>query len=97
MAEAHVDLGLLLLKSGDAKEAMAELLGALLPPCEQPERTLARELADLRNNPMEDSFETAVRAQAEQKRQPALITLLNNRKKPAGPRALGLAGLAPTN
>jgi tetratricopeptide (TPR) repeat protein len=97
MAEAHVDLGLLLLKSGDAKEAMAELLGALLPPCEQPERTLARELADLRNNPMEDSFETAVRAQAEQKRQPSLITLLNNRKKPAGPRALGLAGLAPTN
>jgi len=97
MAEAHVDLGMLLLKSGDAKEAMAEFLRALLPPCEQPERTLLRELADLRNNPVEASFEEAVRAQAEQKQQPSLITVLNTRKRPARPSAIGLSGMTPNN
>ncbi len=83
MAEAHIDLGLMLLKQGQTREAQAELLRALVPPCETPERMLSRELAALSDPAFEASFEQAVRAQAEEKKQPGLITLLNNRKRPA--------------
>jgi tetratricopeptide (TPR) repeat protein len=94
MAEAHVDLGLLMLKMGQVKEALAELLQALLPPCEQPERTLVRELAGIRNQEFQSAFEQAVRAQAEERHQPQLITVLNNRKKPAAQSPTGFQGLA---
>jgi tetratricopeptide (TPR) repeat protein len=93
IAEAHVDLGLLLLQEGQAKEGEAELLRALVPPADQPERTLSRELAALRGNPIAESFEQAVRAQATQRDQPSLISLLNNRKKPQAARALGIDGI----
>ena len=85
MAEAHIDLGLLLLKQGQAREAQAELLRALLPPCEQPERMLGRELTALTDQAFTSTFEQAVRAEAEEKKLPGLITMLNNRKKPAAP------------
>lgn len=88
-AETHVDLGMLLLKSGDTRGAEDELLRALLPPCDQPERTLLRELADLRNQPIAENYAEAVRVQAEQKGQPVLIALLNDRKKP-GTKPIGL-------
>ncbi len=87
LAEAYVDLGLLLLKNGDSKQGQAELLRALAPPCEQPDRTLARELAALKDNPAEPAFEEGVRAQAEAQNRLSLITLLNNRRKPAAPPA----------
>jgi tetratricopeptide (TPR) repeat protein len=94
-SEAHTDLGMLLLKSGNAKAAQEEFLRALLPPCYQPERTLVRELGLLRDQPVEQSFEDAVRVQAAQRDQPELITILNNRKKPAAAAgAIGLPGVA---
>jgi tetratricopeptide (TPR) repeat protein len=93
MSDAHTDLAMLFLKSGHTKEAVAEFLRALLPPCEQPERTLLRELTMLRDQPIEQSFEDAVKAQAAANNQPALITMINNRKKPVAPSVAGLPGL----
>lgn len=86
LAEAHVDLGLMLIAGGDTKQGQAELLRALLPPAEQPERTLTRELASLAGNAAEPAFEQAVRAQATAQNQLSLITLLNTRATPAPPR-----------
>jgi tetratricopeptide (TPR) repeat protein len=90
MAQAYIDLGLLRLRMGQTREAQAALLKALLPPCEQPDRTLMREIAALQNDPaFESSFEQAVRSQAVERNQPVLLTVLNNRKKPeANPQPL---------
>jgi len=82
LAEAYVDLGMLLLKTGDFKGGQAELLRALVPPCEQPERILAREIVILRDSPAEAAWEQAVRAQATARNQISLIAFLNGRKKP---------------
>jgi tetratricopeptide (TPR) repeat protein len=82
LSEAHVDLGLILLRTGQAKQAQTELLRALLPPCENPERTLTRELSALRDPAVEQAYEQAVRAQAEEKKQYSLIAILNSRGRP---------------
>jgi Tfp pilus assembly protein PilF len=97
LADAHTDLAMLLLKSGQTREAEAELLRALTPPCDLPERTLSRELALLRDQPIKSGFEQAVRAMAEQRQQLTLLTILNNQKKPAAPRTIGLPGLTHEN
>ena len=93
LAEAHVDLGMLLVKGGQGSAGLAELLRALAPPCEQPERILSRELAGLRDNPIVPSFVQAVRAQAAQQNRLSLITLLNNRGGPRAPQPIGLPDL----
>jgi len=90
LAEAHVDLGILLVKNGQGSAGLAELLRALAPPCEQPERILARELAGLRDNPIVPSFLQAVRAQAVEQNRLSLITLLNNSGGPRAPQPIGL-------
>jgi tetratricopeptide (TPR) repeat protein len=94
MADAYVDMGVLLLKSGRTTEGEAQLLRALLPPCDQPERVLTRELAALRGLPFEESVREAVRSQAERKEQPSLIALLNAQARPTAPPG-GPAGIAP--
>jgi Tfp pilus assembly protein PilF len=93
LADAHVDLGIFLIRSGQTREAQAELLRALLPPCENPERTLAHEISGIKDPNFEQAFEQAVRAQAQEKQQLGLITFLNNRKNPAAARPIGLAGI----
>lgn len=80
LAEARVNLGLVFLRTGKTQEAQAELLRALLPPCENPPRTLVRELTALKDRKFEQAYEQAVRGQAEQQKQYALITILNGRK-----------------
>ncbi len=97
LGEAYVDLGLMRWKLGLAREAQAILLKALLPPCEQPDRVLLRVLGTIQQDPaFEASFELAVRAQAEEHKQPLLITVLNNRKKPeAEPTPVVLPGIKP--
>jgi Tfp pilus assembly protein PilF len=87
LSEAHVDLGLVLLRTGHAKEAQAEMLSALLPPCEDPGPTLIRELTALRDPKVEQAYEQAVRAQAERQRQYALIAILNKRSPGGSPAA----------
>jgi tetratricopeptide (TPR) repeat protein len=90
LAEAHVDLGMLRLKEGRTSAAQAELLRALAPPCEQPDRILIRELAALQSSPIVPSFEQAVRTQAAEQNRLTLITLLNNRWTRAPTPYIGL-------
>jgi Flp pilus assembly protein TadD len=81
LAEPRMDLGLLLINRGEEKAGIAEMLSAMLPPCDNPERALAREYAMLGTHQVEPAWETAVRAQAAAHNQLDVLTLLNNRKR----------------